>query len=105
VSPTGYLFIIGEDPVCTRGSHVCRWIPFAGATVSVLRNSRIVAHGRLNARGRGTVHVRPLRGRYELAARGTLRGSPFKLKVKLVNPVAGLMFPFTVNICPPGAFC
>lgn len=102
---TGYLLLVQEGPVCSRTSRFCREIPFAHALATVLRNGSAVASARLNARGRASVLVKALPGRYTLTARGTLNGGPFHLKVVMPRPVPGRMFPFAVNICAPGASC
>jgi hypothetical protein len=100
---TGYALLIHEGFVCKR--RACRYIPFAHALATVLRNNRVVARAKLNAQGRANVLVKSMPGQYAVAATGTLNGRPLHLRVHAPRPIAGLMLPFSVNICPPGAFC
>jgi hypothetical protein len=100
---TGYALLIHEGFVCKR--RACRYIPFAHAHATVLRNNRVVARATLNADGRANVPVKSLPGQYAVAATGTLSGRPLHLRVHAPRPIPGLMLPFAVNICPPGAFC
>ena len=101
-SSSGIYFVARYGPVCARS--VCRYAPFAGATIRVFdRRGRILRQAHTGRAGAVRLGL-PI-GRYTVAVVAPWKGELYKRTARGVRVTEGYYTPFGFHLCTQAGGC